>query len=251
MIATEVVPKCMTMAEIREKAKAVDVCPGKMKKAELVRSIQIAEGSTPCFGRSDAQCTYADCCFMQDCLKISLTESKRAEGHFRQEASKLTEAIEHLQEEVSQHKSAENELKQRRDQLERRVREQTVELAATNEKLQHEVTERQRAQNELHEYHDQFERHLREQSEQLTAVKEQLQREIARRQQAQERLITLQTKLDNANFIIQKHLELDGTGSEVPMPSGYGLMWVARLCGRVFGLLARALRGENMRFSLT
>lgn len=62
----------MKMTEIRDKAETLGIRPGKMKKVELIHSIQIAEGCTPCFGRSNGQCGNLDCCFMQDCLKIRL-----------------------------------------------------------------------------------------------------------------------------------------------------------------------------------
>ncbi|MHC4748187.1 MAG: hypothetical protein ACYS18_12870, partial [Planctomycetota bacterium] len=42
------------------------------EKTELIRAVQEAEGHTACFGESDGQCEQADCCFMQDCLKIRL-----------------------------------------------------------------------------------------------------------------------------------------------------------------------------------
>ena len=60
----------LTMGQIKQKALSVGVQPGKMKKTELIRSIQKAEGYTPCFGTSNEQCPYTDCCFMADCLKI-------------------------------------------------------------------------------------------------------------------------------------------------------------------------------------
>ncbi len=71
MLAT-IALKRMNMTEVRKKAKALGIIPGKMKKAELIHSIQTAEGYTPCFGKSDGQCECTDCCFMQDCLKIRL-----------------------------------------------------------------------------------------------------------------------------------------------------------------------------------
>jgi len=64
--------KSMKMPEIRRKAEALGITPGKMKKAELIHSIQRAEGYTPCFGTSNGQCVHIDCCFMEDCLKIRL-----------------------------------------------------------------------------------------------------------------------------------------------------------------------------------
>ena len=69
MAATQVAAKSMGMPEIKAKAKALGITPGKMKKAELIHSIQLAEGSTPCYGTSNGQCPYTDCCFMADCFR--------------------------------------------------------------------------------------------------------------------------------------------------------------------------------------
>ena len=72
MPATEITDKRMNMPEIKMKAKALGVIPGKMKKTELIHSIQTAAGNTPCFGWSNGQCSNIDCCFMKDCLKTRL-----------------------------------------------------------------------------------------------------------------------------------------------------------------------------------
>ena len=69
MPTTKVKEKRMTMPEIKIKAKALGLNPGRMKKAELIHAIQGAEGCTPCFGTSDGHCPYTDCCFMPDCFK--------------------------------------------------------------------------------------------------------------------------------------------------------------------------------------
>ncbi len=71
MPVANVLEKPMKMPEIRKKAKSLGITPGKMKKAELIHAVQQAEGYTACFGRSNGQCVHADCCFMQDCIKIS------------------------------------------------------------------------------------------------------------------------------------------------------------------------------------
>lgn len=67
-----VTEKRMGMPEIRMKAQSLGLSPGKMKKPELIHTIQLAEGCTPCFGRSDGQCGNTDCCFIKDCLKVRL-----------------------------------------------------------------------------------------------------------------------------------------------------------------------------------
>ncbi len=64
--------KRMSVSEIKAKAKSLGITPGKMKKPELIHAIQTAEGYTPCFGRSNGQCSNNDCCFMTDCLKLRL-----------------------------------------------------------------------------------------------------------------------------------------------------------------------------------
>ena len=67
-----VTEKRMGMPEIRMKAQALGLTPGKMKKPELIHTIQVTEGNTPCFGRSDGQCGNSGCCFMRDCLSVRL-----------------------------------------------------------------------------------------------------------------------------------------------------------------------------------
>jgi hypothetical protein len=72
MAAVKVIEKTIKMPEIKDKAKALGINPAKMKKTELIHAIQAAEGHNPCFGKSNGQCLYVDCCFMGDCLKIRL-----------------------------------------------------------------------------------------------------------------------------------------------------------------------------------
>ncbi len=141
MAATEVTVKHMNMTEIIKKAKAIGIDPGKMKKAELIRSIQTAENCTGCFGTSDGQCAHTECCFMQDCFKISLAECKQADEHLTQQIGELTAANEQLQQEIAKRQHAEYDLEQYCDRLEQRIEEQTIELT---DKLQHQSTERQR-----------------------------------------------------------------------------------------------------------
>jgi hypothetical protein len=63
--------KATSIAElVRQKAISLGIQPGQMNKVELIHSIQRAEGNTACFGTSNSQCPYTDCCFMADCLKV-------------------------------------------------------------------------------------------------------------------------------------------------------------------------------------
>ena len=61
----------MKLIEIKAKAKTLGIKAGKMKKTELIHAIQKAENNTPCFGESNGQCRYTDCCFIQDCVKVN------------------------------------------------------------------------------------------------------------------------------------------------------------------------------------
>ena len=72
MLTVDMPVKPMKMPEIRKKAKMLGITPGKMKKSELIHTIQQAEGCTPCFGQSNGECQHFDCCFMQDCYKTNL-----------------------------------------------------------------------------------------------------------------------------------------------------------------------------------
>jgi len=68
MVATKT-KKTMTLAEIKKKARGLGITPGNMKKTELIRSIQTAEGFTACYGTSAGDCPQFDCCFRTDCFK--------------------------------------------------------------------------------------------------------------------------------------------------------------------------------------
>ena len=58
----------MLMQQIREIAKEQGVKAGKLKKADLIRTIQLAEGNFDCFGSAEADCDQQMCLWMDDCL---------------------------------------------------------------------------------------------------------------------------------------------------------------------------------------
>ncbi len=58
----------MTVAEVREKARALGISPSRKRKLELIREIQTREGNFPCFGTATDYCDQLDCCFREDCL---------------------------------------------------------------------------------------------------------------------------------------------------------------------------------------
>lgn len=59
----------MKPKELSEKAKGLGIKPKiGIKKEDLIRSIQTAEGNFPCFGTAKDCCDQLGCCFRDDCL---------------------------------------------------------------------------------------------------------------------------------------------------------------------------------------
>ena len=58
----------MRMQEIRERAKMLGLKSGKMRKADLIRTIQAAEGNFACFQTGSEACDQSVCCWRKDCL---------------------------------------------------------------------------------------------------------------------------------------------------------------------------------------
>jgi hypothetical protein len=58
----------MKVQEVKELAKGMGINPGKMKKQELVRTIQEKEGNFPCFQTAGDRCDQESCTWRSDCL---------------------------------------------------------------------------------------------------------------------------------------------------------------------------------------
>jgi hypothetical protein len=59
----------MKMADAQKKAKSLGIKPLKMRKTELVRTIQAAEGNLTCYQTPGAEnCGQAECCWRDDCF---------------------------------------------------------------------------------------------------------------------------------------------------------------------------------------
>jgi hypothetical protein len=58
----------MTVKELRAIAKDMGIRTNKLRKAELIRAIQLAEGNFDCFGRAEDYCDQLHCLFRRDCL---------------------------------------------------------------------------------------------------------------------------------------------------------------------------------------
>ncbi len=58
----------MKLDEIKTIAKQHEIKTGKMKKTEMVRAIQQAEGNQPCFATGNAEtCFQEQCLWREDC----------------------------------------------------------------------------------------------------------------------------------------------------------------------------------------
>lgn len=66
----------MKMADIRKRATELGLKSSRMKKVDLIRSIQTSEDNIPCFGTERVQyCGEEACLWRDDCLKIIETQS--------------------------------------------------------------------------------------------------------------------------------------------------------------------------------
>jgi hypothetical protein len=60
----------MNVKEIKELAKAKGLKTGNMKKENIIRAIQKAEGNYECFGTAvSGECDQINCMWRMDCLK--------------------------------------------------------------------------------------------------------------------------------------------------------------------------------------
>jgi hypothetical protein len=58
----------MTLKELRAIAKDLGIRTKNLRKAELIRAIQLAEGNFDCFGTAGDYCDQLNCLFRKDCL---------------------------------------------------------------------------------------------------------------------------------------------------------------------------------------
>lgn len=59
----------MKMTEAQKIAKKIGINPSKMRKTELVRTIQEKEGNFPCYQTPGAEnCDQMNCCWRDDCF---------------------------------------------------------------------------------------------------------------------------------------------------------------------------------------
>lgn len=63
----------MKEKDIKEIAKKMGIRIGKMKKPELIRAIQTAEGNIPCYATRGHECDQINCLWREDCINALQT----------------------------------------------------------------------------------------------------------------------------------------------------------------------------------
>jgi hypothetical protein len=68
----------LNMNEIREMARPLGVRSTRMRKADLIRAIQRAEGNFDCYGTATVEeCDQEECLWREECFKESVAEDIR------------------------------------------------------------------------------------------------------------------------------------------------------------------------------
>ena len=57
----------MNMNDVKKKAASLEIKTGRMRKADLIRTIQLQEGNSACFQAGITSCDQNDCCWRSDC----------------------------------------------------------------------------------------------------------------------------------------------------------------------------------------
>lgn len=58
----------MKVADVKEKARGLNVKVSGTNKTKMIRAIQAAEGNFPCFKTARDHCDQFDCLWREDCL---------------------------------------------------------------------------------------------------------------------------------------------------------------------------------------
>ncbi len=82
----------MNMAEIKTKAKGLGIKVGKLRKGDLIRSIQKKEGNFPCFETAKQYCSQKACCWRDACLPGKKNKTGKAWEKKKKEYTKKVNA---------------------------------------------------------------------------------------------------------------------------------------------------------------
>ncbi len=58
----------MNVSDVKKIAKGMGIKISGLKKADLIRAIQVAEGNIPCFKTGMQHCDQTNCFWKEDCL---------------------------------------------------------------------------------------------------------------------------------------------------------------------------------------
>ena len=94
----------MRMMEVKSRAKALGITPGRMNKTDLIRTIQREEGNFPCFKTAGDYCDQLNCCWREDCLSQSSAEAVTAKWLQAKQAyqRKMKEELEALKVKITE-----------------------------------------------------------------------------------------------------------------------------------------------------
>lgn len=90
----------MNIAEIKTKAKGLDVQIGKLGQGDLIRAIQTKEGNFPCFETATEYCSQKLCCWRETCLPSKKT-MKGWEKKKKIYTDKLTDEVKGLKKQIA------------------------------------------------------------------------------------------------------------------------------------------------------
>lgn len=68
----------MNINDVRKRAKTMGIDSKGVKKADLIRKIQSAEGNIACFDTGRQNCDQMACCWRQDCQKPAAKQGDKA-----------------------------------------------------------------------------------------------------------------------------------------------------------------------------
>ncbi len=89
----------MNMAEIKTKAKGLNIQIGKLRQGDLIRAIQTKEGNFPCFETARDYCSQMACCWRETCLPSKKT-LKGWEKKKKIYTDKLTVEVKELKQQI-------------------------------------------------------------------------------------------------------------------------------------------------------
>lgn len=140
----------MKMTEIKIKAKAIGISPGKLKKAELIHAIQSKEGNYTCFQTGLTTCDQYKCCWRSDCFPsesgnndIGTKESYKE--MIKVELEEFKEKLENLKESARKmigktKVSALAEIKRLEEKSEKEIKEKLHDLAEVGDESWNSIT---------------------------------------------------------------------------------------------------------------